>query len=115
MRHRNTVSHCLGQTTHWASAPEPNASPPGPHERLLAALHLEGNDKTAFSMDQGLRKLMVTLLGPCNAPATFEWLIAAVLKRPHLRVMPRVRGRRERDWPHVPRAPVQPTKSVPFR
>jgi hypothetical protein len=34
---------------------------------------------TAFSTDHTRRKLTVTHLGPCNAPATLEWLIATVL------------------------------------
>jgi hypothetical protein len=34
-------------------------------------------------------------------------------KRPHLKVISRVPGRHDRDWPRVPRALVHPAESVP--
>jgi hypothetical protein len=44
------------------------------------ALHPEHKEKTAFSTGQGLWQFMVMHFGLCNAPATIERLMEAVLR-----------------------------------
>jgi hypothetical protein len=69
------------------------------------ALHPEDKEKAAFSAVQGLFTPM--LFGLCKAPATFDRLMETVLRGLTI-VLPRVPGRRDRDWLHVPGAPAQP-------
>jgi hypothetical protein len=48
-------------------------------------------------------------IGLCNIPSRFEQLMETVLRG----LMSCVLGRRNCDWPHVPRTPAQPVESVP--
>jgi hypothetical protein len=66
-------------------------------------VHADDKENTAFSTGQGLWQYTVMFFVLCNAPATFERLMESVL---------RVLRIRNRNWPHIPRAPDKPAKSV---
>jgi hypothetical protein len=61
-------------------------------------VHPDYKEKTTFWTGQGLRQFTFLLLGLCNDPATFEWLMENILRGlsvPHLR---KVVTSHYRDW-----------------
>jgi hypothetical protein len=75
-------------------------------------LHPEDMEKTTFSMVKGLWLFTAMSFGFCSVPATFERLIETVLRDLTYESCLEP-GRCDRDWPHVPKAPVQPAEIVP--